>query len=349
MSIVSANNYNVYIDENYDKLNELIEQLAPSQIFIIVDNNTERDCLPFLKKQLHQDFLSLRIPAGEKYKNLKVCEGLWDALIQYKADRKSLIINLGGGVIGDLGGFIAGTYMRGISFIQIPTTLLSQVDASVGGKLGIDHKSYKNMIGLFLEPELVWIDTKFLDTLPNRELRSGFAEIIKHALIRSKSLWNQLQQKDISQFNSNDWSSLVTDNVEIKNYVVKQDFKEGGLRKVLNFGHTIGHAIERHFLNTENPLTHGEAILLGMYCETTLSHQQGLLDNGKKETIHTFLKKVIIENRNLSNISDELILNMLSDKKNEGGEINFTLLDDIGSSVFNQNVEPAKLKMALNV
>ena len=167
-------------------------------------------------------------------------------------------------MIGDMGGFVASTYMRGIRFIQMPTTLLSQVDASIGGKLGIDHQGYKNMIGTFQNPALVWIHTPFLETLDKREILSGFAEVIKQALISSKPMWEKIKNLDGNNLGGN-WSDLVTRSVKIKNAIVTEDPKEGGLRKVLNFGHTIGHAIESLFLGTENHLLHGEAIACLLY------------------------------------------------------------------------------------
>ena len=213
MSVIASTSYEILINEEYHILNTYIDKLYPSKIIIIVDENTEEHCLPKIKKNIHHDFLSIKIPSGEKYKTLSTCQGLWQALIQNACDRETLIINLGGGVIGDMGGFVAGTYMRGVKFIQIPTTLLAQVDASVGGKLAIDHMAYKNIIGLFLEPTMVWVDTSFLDTLPDTQVRSGYAEVVKHALIRSKALWNKVTTKDLSYINSSEWASLIEDNI----------------------------------------------------------------------------------------------------------------------------------------
>lgn len=347
MSIVSASNYDILIDEPYDRLNQIIDDYNPSKIFVIVDSNTEAHCLPLFKEKIHADFLSIRIPAGEQYKNIQVCSGLWETLVKNQADRKSLVFNLGGGVVGDMGGFIAGTYMRGIQFIQIPTTLLSQVDASVGGKLGIDFKGYKNMVGLFLDPQCVWIDTTYLKTLDKRELRSGFAEVIKHALVRSKALWLQINASNFDLETAN-WKKIVIDNVEIKNYIVQQDFKESGLRKILNFGHTVGHAIESYYLNTESPLTHGESIIIGMHCESTISHLLGYLDSSSLNEIHTYLNKVYKANLKLGSISNELLALMMHDKKNSGSEKRFSLLSEIGKGNFDNSVEDSIIKEALS-
>ena len=338
MAIVNASTYDILIDEDYTKLNAYVESLSPSKIIIIVDENTEQYCLPKIKKNLHQDFLSIKIPSGEKYKSISTCQGLWETLIKHNCDRQSLIINLGGGVIGDMGGFVAGTYMRGIRFIQIPTSLLSQVDASVGGKLAIDLSNYKNIVGLFLEPQMVWVDTSFIQTLPQIELRSGYAEIIKHALIRSKALWQKINNRQLD-YSPEEWSTLITDNISIKNFVVKQDFKEGGLRKVLNFGHTIGHSIESHFLNSSTPLTHGEAIAVGMICESYISHQEGLISESELSEISSYIISLYPININLTTISTELIKIMGHDKKNVSGQTLFSLITSIGDSTYDVHVD----------
>ncbi len=338
MAIVDLANYPIYIDESYDIINQYIDELSPTQVFIIVDENTEQLCLPILKKKLHLDFLSLRIPSGEKYKSINTCETLWKTIAQQGGDRKSLVINLGGGVIGDMGGFVAATYMRGIPFIQMPTTLLSQVDASVGSKLAIDLDNYKNMVGLFHDPNMVWIDTSFLATLDNRQLVNGFAEVIKHALIRSRALWNRITNASFS-LQSVDWKKMVLDNVEIKKHVVEQDMKEGGLRKVLNFGHTIGHAIESHFLSTHKELLHGEAIAIGMICEAYISFKLAKLDNSELDEIN----KLILSLYDKKEIADQDISPIIEvikyDKKNKGGNNRFSLISEIGKSIYDQEVD----------
>jgi 3-dehydroquinate synthase len=338
MSTIASTSYEILINEEYHILNTYIDKLSPSKIIIIVDENTEEHCLPKIKKNIHHDFLSIKIPSGEKYKTLSTCQGLWQALIQNDCDRETLIINLGGGVIGDMGGFVAGTYMRGVKFIQIPTTLLAQVDASVGGKLAIDHMAYKNIIGLFLEPTMVWVDTSFLDTLPDAHVRSGYAEVVKHALIRSKALWNKISDKDIFHNSSSQWASLVEDNINIKNYVVQQDFKEGGLRKVLNFGHTVGHAVESYFLDSSTPLLHGEAIAIGMICEAYISTHQNKLSNSELTTITNYIKSIYPKQVLLNPIREELLRLMTHDKKNISGQYLFALLDGIGKSSFDNDI-----------
>src|SRR5690606_32174448 len=207
--------------------------------------------------------------AGEENKNIDFCIGIWKMLLDFGAERNSLLINLGGGVVTDMGGFAASTYKRGIDFVQIPTTLLSQVDASIGGKTGIDLDTVKNIIGTFTQPEAVYINVDFLNTLDKRQLVSGFAEMIKHDFIFDASYFEDLKGFSFDRPDED----LIYRSVGIKNEVVKQDPKESGLRKILNFGHTIGHAVETYSIdNDDNPLLHGEAIAVGMICEAYLSH-----------------------------------------------------------------------------
>jgi 3-dehydroquinate synthase len=253
-------------------------------------------------------------------------------------DRKSLLINLGGGVIGDMGGFCASTYKRGIQFINIPTTLLSQVDASVGGKLGIDFQGFKNHIGLFCNPEKVLVDPLFLATLPEREVRSGFAEIIKHALIRDQNYLNVLMKHDLQ---TQPWLDHIKHSVKIKSEVVAADPKESGLRKILNFGHTIGHAVETYFLEKTERLLHGEAIAIGMICEAFLSTKILKMPKAEMEKIQVYLievfGKVNIEKDDFEAILD----NMTHDKKNENGLVKMSLLNSIGHSTYDINVTKA--------
>jgi len=351
MSVVNSQDYNVLIDEDTSILTSFIEQLKPSKIFVIVDENTKLHCLPHLESYLKIPFSSIQIVSGEKFKNLKTCTLMWDALIKNQCDRKSLVINLGGGVIGDMGGFVASTYMRGIKFIQMPTTLLSQVDASVGGKLGIDFLGYKNMIGMFQNPELVWIETKFLKTLPDRELKSGFAEVIKHALIQSSELWNNVvsQKLDLSD---NEWTTLIDVSVHIKNNIVKQDPKEQGLRKILNFGHTIGHAVETHFLeegpdNKFGRLLHGEAIAIGMICESYISYKEGYLSGPELKQIRELITSIYPLKHKLLPYKHQIIENLKLDKKNERGEVNFSLLKSIGDCIYDVKINKLLIEDSL--
>jgi 3-dehydroquinate synthase len=261
-------------------------------------------------------------------------------------DRKALMINLGGGVIGDMGGFCASTYKRGIDFIQIPTTLLSQVDASVGGKLGVDFNGLKNHIGVFKEPIAVFINDDFLSTLNSRELRSGYAEIIKHALIADSNKWVKLQS--IQSLQEVDWLPLIKESVAIKEYITTTDPTEKGLRKVLNFGHTIGHAIETHYLFiTDKRLLHGEAIAIGMICEAWLAFKKGYLSISDVEEIKSYILN-IYPYTSIPLIDIEPILtHIYQDKKNEGGKLLYSLLNKIGDSNFNIQITYEETKEAL--
>ncbi|MEP1780470.1 3-dehydroquinate synthase [Reichenbachiella sp.] len=303
-----------------------------SKIAVICDENTEEHCLPKILDALPEHFL-LQTDSGEENKHLGTCEKLWMALTEAGFDRKGLVINLGGGVIGDMGGFVASTYKRGMDFLNIPTTLLSQVDASVGGKLGVDFHGFKNHIGLFAEPQNVLIDTSFYGTLPEREVRSGFAEVIKHGLIYDKSYWEKVKLVDLK---TADWTNLVTRSIEIKKEVVSEDPFESGLRKILNFGHTLGHAIESHFLDKgEQRLLHGEAIAAGMICEAYLSQKFTGLSTDELEEIVSYLIEIYEPVAVDKSLFDEIIGLTLQDKKNEGGSVQFSLLKTIGACQVN--------------
>jgi len=317
-------------DEAYIKLNKYIADTKHSKIFVLVDENTNEKCLPILLQAIETilEIEIIEIEAGEENKNLDTCSGVWNALTELGADRKSLLINLGGGVITDLGGFVASCFKRGIAFINIPTTLLSMVDASVGGKTGVDLGVLKNQIGLFSDPKMVLIDTQYLETVSEREIRSGLAEIIKYGITYDINIWNDINT--FQELSLENISTLIHRSIEIKNEVVTEDPKEAGLRKVLNYGHTLGHAIESYFLESENKenLTHGEAIAIGMITEAYLSER---LLNFPSKKLKDIKKTIIaIYGKAQINISDyDGILELLiHDKKNVGGQVNFVLLND---------------------
>ncbi len=330
MQTITSTSYPVHFQENgYTFLNTYIGNGKFKTIFILVDENTHEHCLPILQQEIEHDvtFEIIEIESGEINKNLGTCTSLWQALTDLGADRKSLLINIGGGVITDMGGFVASTYKRGIKFINIPTTLLSMVDASVGGKTGVDLGVLKNQIGLFADPDMVIIDPLYLKTLSEREITSGMAEIIKYGLTYDASLWKQFL-KTTEQI---DLVGMIHRSIEIKNEVVLEDRLEGGLRKILNFGHTIGHAVESYFLESEHKttLTHGQAIALGMITETYISSK--LLNFPEndlkiiKETIIGIFGKVPVLTEDY-----EAILEFLKhDKKNVNGQVNFVLLNSI--------------------
>lgn len=317
MKEIKAIDYSIWIGKNsFSKL----DISNYSQVAILVDENTKRDCLSKLPQI--ENALIIEIKSGEEYKNISTCSFIWEQLTINNFDRNSLLINLGGGVIGDMGGFCAATYKRGLEFIHIPTTLLAMVDASVGGKLGIDFKGFKNQIGLFNNPKAVLISSEFLETLAESELKSGFAEVLKHALISDNSLWLKLKN---TPFTDLDWEDIIDTSVQIKNKIVLADPFEKGERKKLNFGHTFGHAIESYYLEKGTPISHGEAVFMGMILETKISD---LSETDKNE-----IKNYVLSNFALPYTPKKSSLHkfLKNDKKNQNGKINFTLLNGIGN------------------
>src|SRR5690554_6019707 len=298
-----------------------------SSIFILVDENTEKLCLPvfYAKSKLDGQCRILKIESGERNKNIASSTRLWEQLSTKGADRNSLLINLGGGMITDLGGFVASTFKRGIDFINIPTTLLGMVDASIGGKNGIDFGPAKNQIGTVNTPEMVIVENAFLKSLPQRQLTSGMAEMIKHSLISSRHSWERIQK--VNSKNILDHEDLIWESIEIKEGIVVLDPFETGLRKTLNYGHTLGHAIESHSLENpaQNGLLHGEAIAIGMVLATYISNK--LLGFPEEELLKVsfFIKSLYptirFTEKEIHNIIDLLIY----DKKNREGKVLFVL------------------------
>ncbi|HEY6142997.1 MAG TPA: 3-dehydroquinate synthase [Flavobacterium sp.] len=342
MQSIQANNYPIYFNENgYEALNSFLKESKYSTLFIIVDTHTEEFCLnkflPYLETDLKIEIVEFE--AGEPNKNIETCVQIWNVLTELGADRKSLVINLGGGVVTDLGGFVASTFKRGMDFIHIPTTLLSMVDASVGGKTGVDLGNLKNQIGVINVPKMVLIDTKYLETLSKEEMRSGLAEMLKHGLIYDKPYWEKFL--DLKAIDFADFDELIYRSVEIKNEIVMQDPTEKGIRKALNFGHTLGHAIESYFLENENKTTllHGEAIAVGMILESYISWKMDLITNDEynqiKATIKSIYDDVVFEENDI----DPIIELLIHDKKNEYGNIQFALIQAIGKIKINQSVE----------
>ena len=331
-TIKSNNSLIVFGNKGLELLKSLILKNNYSKLFVLVDENTRKNCLSFFLKQLENSFKInvLEIKSGEVNKNIETCEYLWNELSNQGADRKSALINLGGGVICDLGGFVASTFKRGISFYNVPTTLLSMVDASVGGKTGIDFGLLKNQIGIFNEPKMVLIFSKWLKTLDKRQILSGFAEMLKHGLILDKIYWDKLSSLKTVDINNID--KMIYNSVVLKNSIVLKDLKERNIRKVLNFGHTLGHAVESSYLGSKRELLHGEAIAIGMILESFLSYKilrlsyRDLINITK--TIIYFFKKIKIDNSKIIEI-----INLLKhDKKTVEGKINFVLLNGISNT-----------------
>ena len=308
-----------------------------SKVFVLVDENTKTHCLP-----LFQDLCShpiegiISIKPGETYKTIATCSKVWDQLSEMGGDRKSLLINLGGGVVTDLGGFVAATFKRGIDFINIPTTLLAMVDASVGGKTGVDLGVLKNQIGVIQQPKMVLVFPEFLKTLEERQIKSGFAEMLKHGLIMDDTYWNHLRSEAFSIYDQ----ELIKTSIKIKGGIVAKDPTEQNIRKKLNFGHTLGHAIESYCLESteRETLLHGEAIAIGMVLESYLSHKLTGLSKIELEEIKREFKKYFTP-ISFSKVEIETIIALMKhDKKNQHGNINFTLLASIGNAVINIRV-----------
>ncbi|QJD77002.1 3-dehydroquinate synthase [Spirosoma rhododendri] len=330
-----------------ESLPAFLESADYSAITLIADNHTYRHCYPLVKPLLPKHTV-IRIKAGEEQKNLATCEQIWHTLTRANVDRHALVLNLGGGVIGDMGGFCAATYKRGIAFVQLPTTLLSQVDASVGGKLGIDFQGFKNHIGIFQLPDAVLIDAAFLKTLPERELRSGFAEVIKHCLIADAAMWNTIRVRDLDE---QDWPALIRHSVAVKEKIVLEDPREQSVRKTLNFGHTLGHAVETYFLTkpgkTSQRLLHGEAIAVGMIAEAYIAWKKQLIDESLLSQIEEYLFAVYGRVR-IAPADIEPILNLtLQDKKNRNSQVRMALPDGPGHCAYDVPVTAVEMRRAL--
>lgn len=318
-------------------IRRILAELEPTRVFVITDGNAARHCLPLVAAALPEHTV-LPLRPGEARKTLDTCREIWRAMVEAGLDRRSLVVNLGGGVVCDMGGFCAATFKRGLSFIHCPTTLLAQVDASVGGKLGVDFDAYKNLVGLFREPDRVVVSGMFLDTLPPRELRCGYAEMIKHALIAGGDDWEVQQSADMSRPPS---TERIARSIAIKQAVVSGDPTEKGVRKMLNFGHTVGHAVESVLLRGENvAVTHGEAVAVGLVAESWLSRQYLGLGHDELEDIVRHMGNVF-PGIDLAGISRSLFVDaLLQDKKNAAGTILAVLLDGIGHCVVDVPVPP---------
>jgi len=331
MSIIKSTSYHIHIESNgFEALNTFLSKKEYSKYIIICDENTIEHCLSRLL--FNCDTLTtaeiIELESGEKNKTLETCMQVWGALTDVGADKKSLIVNLGGGVISDLGGFVASTFKRGVDFINIPTTLLAMADASVGAKTGVDFEGIKNHIGTIYEPKGVFINIALLETLSERHIKNGFAEIIKIALIADADFWKKIKKlKKLEAFCSED---IITKAIELKNKIVKKDLYEKNIRRSLNFGHSIGHAFESAILQQEKDMLHGEAIALGMLVESEIAHQLRFISKSELNSISSYIK-TIFKNKSLTNPTKKLILSFLKhDKKNAGASLCFALPSPIG-------------------
>ena len=339
MKYIDAIDYKLEIGSlEESSFSQLLESYVNRKKVIIVDDNTHEHCLPYLITTFQElsDAEVILLPEGEENKQMSIAYSVWEALTDYTVSRNDLIINLGGGMITDLGGFIASCYKRGCDFINIPTSLLGMVDASIGGKTGINLGHFKNQIGVFSNPKTVYIDPIFLTTLPDEEMKSGYAEMLKHGLISNKNLFFEIIEQ-LENYKELDIEFLGV-SLSIKNEVVKNDPLEKGLRKILNYGHTIGHVIEGHYMETLN-LSHGHAVAIGMVMEAFLSKKEGKLSEGDYKKIESN----ILKHFKIPTFSDDDIKSMtemlINDKKNDSGEIKCCLLSAIGKCSFD-NVIP---------
>lgn len=351
MENIQAHQHTIFFSsEEKDFFTDLLHKKDYSSVFILVDTNTEAHCLSLFLAAYPcpENCEVISIETGEEHKHIQTCTGVWEALSSLGADRKSLLINLGGGVVTDLGGFVASTFKRGIDFINIPTSLLSMVDASVGGKTGVDLGPLKNQVGVIINPQAVIIDPVFLNTLPANEYRSGYAEMLKHGLIQDAAYWKKLA--DFKSISTDQIATFIHYSVNIKYQVVCQDPQEDSLRKILNYGHTLGHAIESYFLIHEDKTTllHGEAIAIGMIMEAYISTQ--LLGMSQEEcdeikaVFDEIYPKVVFEEQDF----EAIIKMLIYDKKNSHGKVKFALLEAIGNPKWDIEVPNALLKDAFS-
>lgn len=347
MHKIQANGYQIEIGSLVDSSfqNLLKNEYSNSNKVILVDENTHDFCLEYLLTNFEEltDAEVMLLPVGEENKVMAVCFQVFEALSEYKIGRKDVIINLGGGLVTDMGGFVASIYKRGIDFINIPTSLLAMVDASIGGKTGIDLGAHKNQLGTFTNPKALFIDTTFLESLPDEEMLNGYAEMLKHALIFDRTYWKSLNS--IVSLDDLMDEENIKRSIDLKNEVVSQDPLEKNNRKKLNFGHTIGHALEGFFLDS-TPVAHGHAVGIGMLAEAFLSYKKQLLNekdwNEIQERLLAIFPLIPFEMGDIP----ELIELMKNDKKNFDGEIKCCLITEIGNCLIDQTLNEEEIKEA---
>lgn len=342
---ISTPHYPVIIGQDaLQALPALLAERKVSRTLVVADSNTAIHCRARLEAVLGPVEI-LGLPAGEQFKSLDACQAIWHRLTEEHYDRQSCLLNLGGGLIGDVGGFAAACYKRGIGFVQLPTSLLAMVDASVGGKTGVNFMGYKNQVGSFQDPWAVLVDPTFLQSLPPRELRAGYAEVLKHCLIADGARWQMLAALPGLP---TDWEPVIADSIATKAEVVTSDPLERGRRAILNFGHTIGHAVESWSLKHDaDPLLHGEAVAVGMVCEAYLSTRAGLLSETALAEISQTLHRVFGHFPQPEARHAALVALCRQDKKNQGDDIRCALLDGIGRCIHGQNVPAAQLADSL--
>lgn len=346
--ITILGSYDVYIGPGIlTKLSRLVNLKNYSNIVIITDKSVKNHWLKEIEKVLPGKLVKIVLQPGEQSKDIQTVQKIWHKFFLSGCDRKTLVINLGGGVVSDVGGFAAATYMRGIDFMNIPTTLVAQVDAGIGGKTGIDFAGIKNLIGTFNQPITVICDINLLSTLPDREFIAGFGEIIKHGLIADRKYFAFVTSKKPGNFSKQELTKIVFGSIKIKADIISEDEKETDKRRLLNFGHTIGHAIEALSQKTNNPLLHGEAVSIGMVTEGQISKLLGLLSNEEYKQLEQSVIQAGLPTKTSGLEVNKILEKIKSDKKNEKGNINWTLLKGIGKAIYNQKVDDLIIRKAL--
>lgn len=340
MNTIVTKNYSIEIG-NIDQSSfaeYITTHYSKSKIVIIVDENTHEHCLEFLitSYSFLEEAEVMLLPPGEENKVLEVCFQVWEAMTEYGIGRADLVINLGGGVVTDMGGFIASIFKRGVDFINIPTTLLGMVDASIGGKTGVDLGTIKNQLGVFKNPKAVYVDARFLNSLPTKEIVNGFAEMLKHALIQNPMLWNRLKSvEDLAEIMEDE---VLKSSIEIKVNIIREDPHEIGLRKILNFGHTVGHAMEGYFMD-KDAIDHGHAVALGIIAESYISYKLELIEKSTFDEIERLILDWFPLHGMDSNDVTGIVDYLRHDKKNHSGKIQCCLLTAIGQCKYDVAVE----------
>jgi 3-dehydroquinate synthase len=325
-------------------LQQFLSKKNYSSVMVLTDENTLEHCYPLLEKHL-PTHAQVQVKSGEENKNLETCSTIWQVMTDANLDRHSVLIIIGGGVLGDMGGFCAATYKRGIDFILIPTTLLAQADSSIGGKLGIDFNHFKNHIGVFKEPTLNLLHSGFLKTLPFNELRSGFAEVLKHALISDKKLFEDIISKEVKE---QSWDALLIKSAEFKYSVIQKDPYEKGLRKILNAGHTVGHAMESFFLANGNKVLHGEAVAAGLLAEAHIAVKHNLLDEASLNLTKSYILQVFGKLEIAENDLKPIAALCMQDKKNKGNSVLCVLPDGIGRAKWDVEISAGEIEESLS-
>lgn len=347
MPVIKSTGYAITISEgSFAPVSKFLAQHHHTSYTIICDENTLRFCLPALVSACEPLRAAhiIEIESGEGSKSIEISAQIWQTLLDNAADKYSLVINLGGGVVSDLGGFAASTFKRGIDFIHIPTTLLAMADASVGGKTGIDFAGVKNAVGTFAQPRSVFVNTQFLKTLPQRHITNGLAEVYKIALVCDRDLWNELKTTSIK----GNMKRLITLSISLKNALVLQDPFDKGKRKALNFGHTLGHALEALLLASDHELLHGEAVVCGMMMETHLAYQEKLITKKEMEEIVSELESAFTFKKPHAVLVEQILPFLKQDKKNSGNRLLFSLPSGIGRCDYDVAITAAQLKKAIH-